>query len=91
MRMKRGQNLSDSYVSDRDSTNGHQKEERTKWHCFAQERSVKVALKKFDKKGKYGLQKEVKWSNDRTTWKPAQPNNLTKDEKRKSTKSMMLL
>ena len=58
-------------------------------HYFTQAHSLKEGLKKFRKKGKDGVHKEVKQMNDRTAWKPVHPNDLTTDEKRKFIESII--
>ena len=60
-------------------------------HWFSPTHSLKVGLQKFGKKGKEGAHKEAKQLNDRTVRKPAQPNDLTKDEKHKAMESLIFL
>ena len=62
-----------------------------KCHCFAQAHSLKAGIKKCWKKGKDGRHKKEKQQNDRTVWKPAYPNDLTKDEMRKAMESLIFL
>ena len=58
---------------------------------FAQAHSLKAGLKTFGKKGKDEEKKEEKKLNDRTVQEPAEPNDLTTDEKHKAMKILIFL